>query len=92
MGFIASQFTVLSLLLIPWLHYPHLSQKTEAEEVRQNCETLNNILLSEFDYFSNHLVNDFPAMIQRLLLQQSNFHRKVYYIYYRCNITKMKVR
>jgi hypothetical protein len=51
--------------------------KTEAEEVRQNCETLNNILLSEFDYFSNHLVNDFPAMIQRLLLQQSNFHRKM---------------
>ena len=62
---------------------PHLPvlQKTEAEEVRQNCETLNNILLAEFDYFSNHLVEDFEAMIQRFLAQQANYHRQVFGIH-----------
>ena len=46
--------------------------------MRQNCETLNNILLAEFDYFSNHLVEDFQAMMQRFLLRQVDFHKQVY--------------
>ena len=60
--------------------FPHL-QKKEAEEVRQNCETLNNILLAEFDYFSNNLVEDFEAMMLRFLLRQGDFYRKVYVVF-----------
>ena len=52
-------------------------QKKEAEEARRNCETLNNILLAEFDFFSNNLVDDFEAMMQRFLRRQADFHKKV---------------
>lgn len=45
--------------------------------MRQNCETLNNVLLAEFDYFSNALVEDFQAMMVGFLKQQADFHRQV---------------
>ncbi len=52
-------------------------QKKDAETVRQNCETLNNVLLAEFDYFSNMVVEDFQAMMINFLKQQADFHRQV---------------
>ena len=52
-------------------------QKKEAEEVRQNCETLNNVLLAEFDYFSRVMVDDFESMMAQFLRQQADFHRHV---------------
>ena len=54
-----------------------LMQKKDAEEIRQHCDTLNNILLAEFDYFSKTMIDDFELMTARLLKQQADFHRKV---------------
>lgn len=45
--------------------------------MRQNCETLNNVLLAEFDYFSRVMVDDFENMMARFLRQQADFHRHV---------------
>lgn len=45
--------------------------------VRQRCETLDNILLSEFDHFSRNMVEDFEGMMGRFLQEQANFHRQV---------------
>ena len=56
-------------------------QKKEAELVRQHCETLNNILLSEFDHFSRKVVEDFEGMMENFLREQANYHRQV--IHYR---------
>ena len=44
--------------------------------MRQNCETLNNILLAEFDYFSEVMVDDFEEMMSSFLLEQANLHRQ----------------
>lgn len=52
-------------------------QKKDAEEIRQHCDTLNNILLAEFDYFSKTMIDDFELMTVRLLKQQADFHRRV---------------
>jgi len=52
-------------------------QKKDAEEIRQHCETLNNILLAEFDNFSLNMVQDFENMMERLLRQQVKFHSQV---------------
>ena len=46
--------------------------------VRQHCETLNNILLSEFDHFSQKVVEDFERMMENFLREQANYHRQVY--------------
>ena len=51
--------------------------KKEAEEVRQNCETLNNVLLAEFDYFSRVMVDDFENMMLQFLRRQAEFHKQV---------------
>ena len=56
-------------------------QKKDAEEIRQHCDTLNNILLAEFDYFSKTMIDDFELMTARLLKQQADFHRRVRCIY-----------
>ena len=45
--------------------------------VRKHCDTLNNILLSEFDHFSKNMVQDFEGMIEGFLQEQANFHRQV---------------
>lgn len=45
--------------------------------MRQNCETLNNVLLAEFDYFSRVMVDDFESMMAQFLRQQADFHRHV---------------
>ena len=52
-------------------------QKKDAEEIRLHCDTLNNILLAEFDYFSKTMIDDFELMTARLLKQQADFHRRV---------------
>ena len=53
------------------------AQKKDAEEIRQHCDTLNNILLAEFDYFSKTMIDDFELMTARLLKQQADFHGRV---------------
>ena len=45
--------------------------------MRQNCETLNNVLLAEFDYFSRVMVDDFENMMLQFLRQQAEFHKQV---------------
>ena len=45
--------------------------------MRQHCETLNNILLAEFDHFSTTLESDTRTMIGNFLKQQAEFHRNV---------------
>ena len=45
--------------------------------VRTQCDTLNNILLSEFDHFSDKMVQDFETMMESFLQEQANFHRQV---------------
>lgn len=45
--------------------------------MRQNCETLNNVLLAEFDYFSRVMVDDFENMMLQFLQQQTEFHKQV---------------
>ena len=45
--------------------------------MRQHCETLNNIILAEFDYFSNALITDFENIVLNLLKEQAIFHRQV---------------
>ena len=52
-------------------------QRKDAEEIRQHCDTLSNVLLAEFDYFSKAMINDFELMTARLLKQQADFHRRV---------------
>ena len=58
--------------------------------MRQNCETLNNVLLAEFDYFSRVMVDDFENMMLQFLQQQAEFHKQVSYrcsiLSYRCSI------
>ena len=56
-----------------------LEQKKEVEEVRQQCETLNNIVLAEFDYFSGVRVGDLQTLILTLLQSQANYHRMVWW-------------
>jgi sorting nexin-9/18/33 len=51
--------------------------KKDCETVRQDCETLNNILLSEFDYFSEVMIEDIQNLILNLLKQQAEYHRKL---------------
>lgn len=53
-------------------------QKKEAETMRQECETLNNILLSELDYFSCLMIEDFQGIFLKLLKSQADYHRKVH--------------
>ena len=45
--------------------------------MRQDCETLNNILLSELDYFSTVMVEDFQSVLLKLLKEQAEYHKKV---------------
>lgn len=45
--------------------------------MRQNCETLNNVLLAEFDYFSRVMVDDFENMMLQFLRRQAEFHKQV---------------
>ena len=49
----------------------------EAEDVRQDCETLNNILLAEFDYFSEQMTEDLHKLVMSLLKEEADYHRKV---------------
>ena len=46
--------------------------------MRQHCETLNNIILAEFDYYSNTMINDFETIILYLLKEQATYHRQVH--------------
>lgn len=45
--------------------------------MRQDCETLNNILLAELDYFSSLMIEDFQGIILKLLKEQADYHKKV---------------
>ena len=45
--------------------------------MRQDCETLNNILLSELDYFSTVMLEDFQSVLLKLLKEQADHHKKV---------------
>ena len=55
------------------------SEQKEAEEVRQQCEILNNIVLAEFDYFSGVMVGDLRSLILTLFQSQADYHRKVWW-------------
>ncbi len=68
--------TLLSTIV--YFYYTFLfPQRKEAEEMRQHCETLNNIVLAEFDYYSKTMVNDFETIILNLLKEQATYHRQV---------------
>ena len=49
--------------------------------MRQHCDTLDNILLSEFDHFSGNMVQDFEDMVESFLQEQANFHKQVQYLH-----------
>ena len=46
--------------------------------MRQQCETLNNIILSEFDYFNGAMLEDFQSIVLTLLKNQADYHKKVH--------------
>lgn len=78
MSAFALQVDLLSTVLYTHVDAPNMFlQKKEAEEIRQHCETLNNIILAEFDYFSNTMVGDFENIILNLLKEQAIFHKQV---------------
>jgi len=52
-------------------------QKKNAETMKQNCETLHNIVLAEFDYLHRNLIADFRYMIALYLRKQADFHLQV---------------
>ena len=52
-------------------------QKKEAEEVREHCDTLSNILMAEFDYISNTMTSDLQTITNKFLRLQADFHSKV---------------
>lgn len=54
--------------------------------VRKHCDTLNNILLSEFDHFSRNMIQDFEGMMEGFLHEQANFHRQVAAVVYTSNL------
>ena len=45
--------------------------------MRQDCETLNNVLLSEFDYFSESMLDDLETVMLSLLKSQADHYHKV---------------
>ena len=45
--------------------------------MRQQCDTLNNIVLAEFDYFSGNMVGDLQSLVLSMLRSQAEYHRKV---------------
>ena len=47
--------------------------------MRQDCETLNNILLAEFDYFSQQMTEDLRKLILSLMKEEAEYHKKVLY-------------
>jgi len=53
-------------------------QKKNAETMKQNCETLHNIVLAEFDYLHRNLIADFRYMIALYLRKQADFHLQVF--------------
>ncbi|XP_003384967.1 PREDICTED: uncharacterized protein LOC100640359 [Amphimedon queenslandica] len=53
------------------------ASKKDAESMRQDCETLNNILLSELDYFSTVMVEDFQSVLLKLLKEQAEYHKNL---------------
>jgi len=48
--------------------------------MKQNCETLHNIVLAEFDYLHRNLIADFRYMIALYLRKQADFHLQVFSI------------
>lgn len=51
--------------------------KKEAEEVREHCDTLSNILMAEFDYISNTMTSDLQTITNKFLRLQADFHSKL---------------
>ena len=56
---------------------PSPPQKKEAEEVREHCDTLSNILMAEFDHISNAMTSDIQSITTKFLRLQADFHSKV---------------
>eukprot|EP00731_Ephydatia_muelleri_P002526 Em0001g2526a len=51
--------------------------KKEAEEVREHCDTLSNILMAEFDHISNAMTSDIQSITTKFLRLQADFHSKI---------------
>ena len=45
--------------------------------MREQCDTLNNIVLAEFDYFSGVMLGDLHTLVLNLLRAQADYHNRV---------------